>query len=469
MRTRDVLLFVLLLLVLLAAVHVATPIATRGEAREGLVVRELVAGGDWIVPHRLGRIASKPPLYHWLAAAGIRIFGESDTIIRLPSVLAAWIVALETFAFGLLLSGRGVAWLAVGILFSAWGFWGSALEARVDMLFTACVAGAIVAFAWWALRDSARGRGLAWLGSAAAVLTKGPIGFVLPALVALSFLVSGGQWRRVRASWSWPAAVAALLLVGGWYAAAVWSGGRGFVDVQLMKENLDRFAGRGEFAPSRAFAGLLMLRYFIGHLAPWNLAILDDVRRWWRGTGSVSAAGRLLHCWWLVVLVVFSVAAGKRAIYLLPLYPAIALLGARVLWRAAALPFARRLVGGVVGATALVMLVAAHVDRVRDTTRHGLVQLARDTAALVPHGASLFASTGLPENDVLVLAYLLRRPLMRERIRCQGSGAGSYYLRPVPSGAVAMRVERLSSSGGVELVRCAMSGDASPLHTPGMS
>jgi 4-amino-4-deoxy-L-arabinose transferase-like glycosyltransferase len=109
MRARDVLLFVLLLLVLLAAVQVAPPIATRGEAREGLVVRELVAGGDWILPHRLGRIATKPPLYHWLAAAAIRIFGQSDTIVRLPSVFAGWAVALETFAFGLLMSGRGVA------------------------------------------------------------------------------------------------------------------------------------------------------------------------------------------------------------------------------------------------------------------------------------------------------------------------------------------------------------------------
>src|SRR5262245_3384488 len=469
MRARDVLLFVLLLLVLLAAVQVAPPIATRGEAREGLVVRELVAGGDWIVPHRLGRIASKPPLYHWLAAGAVRIGGESDTMVRLPSVFAAWAVALETFALGLLVAGRGVAWLAVGILFAAWGFSRSAVEARVDMLFTACVAGAIVAFAWWALRDAAAGRALSWLASAAAALTKGPIGFVLPALVALSFLVSAGQWRRARALWSWPAAAAALLLVGGWYSAAVWSHGRAFLDVQLMKENLDRFAGRGEFAPSRAFAGLLMLRYFVGHLAPWNLAIVDDLRRWWRGTGSASAAGRLLHCWWVVVLVVFSVAAGKRAVYLLPLYPPIALLAARSLWRAAPSPFARRLVGGAVGATALVMLVAAYVDRVRDTTRHGLVQLAHDTAALLPPDASLFASTGLLENDVLVLAYLLRRPLMRGRITCQASGTASYYLRPVPSGAGAMRVVRLTASGGVELVRCATSDDASPLLAPEVS
>jgi 4-amino-4-deoxy-L-arabinose transferase-like glycosyltransferase len=454
MRARDALLFVLLLLVLLAAVRLAPPIATRGEAREGLVVRELVAGGDWILPRRQGLIASKPPLYHWLAGGAVRLLGWSDSIVRLPSVFAAWVVALETFALGRLIAGRGVGWLAVGILFATWGFWRSALEARVDMLFTACVAGAIASFAWWAWRDAARGRALAWIAAAAGVLTKGPIGFVLPALVALAVLVSGREWRRVRALWSWPAAAVALLAVGGWYAAAMRAGGRAFVAVQLLKENVDRFAGRGDFAPSRAFAGILMVRYFLGHLAPWHLAIVDDLRRRRRGTGGASAAGRLLHCWWLVVLAVFSLAAGKRSTYLLPLYPAIALLAARALWRAAPTPAGRTRIGAAVASTALVMLAASHVDRVRDTARHGLVQLARDTAALVPPGATLRASTGLAENDVLVLAYLLDRPLMRERVSCQGMGALSYYLRPVPSGVVALPLGRLASSGRVELVRC---------------
>ncbi len=454
MRARDAIPFTLLLLILLAAVWLAPPIATRGEAREGLVVRELLAGGDWILPRRQGLIASKPPLYHWMAAGAARLLGWSDTVVRLPSAVAAWAVALETFALGLLVSGRGVGWLAVGVLFATWGFWRSALEARVDMLFTACVVGAIAAAGWWGLRDRMRGRALAWLAAAAAVLTKGPVGFVLPALVTVSFLVTGGAWRRVRELWCWPAASVALAAAGGWYAAALHAGGRAFLAVQVLKENVDRFAGRGEFAPSHAFAGLLMLRYFLGHLVPWHLAIVDDLRSRQRGRRGASAAGRLLHCWWLVVLGVFSAAAGKRAVYLLPLYPAIALLAARALWRTVPSSSGRRRVGAAVAAIALGMLVATHVDRVRETARQGLDRLARDTAALVPSGARLHASSGLPENDVLVLAYLLGRPLMRERITCQRSGALSYYLRPVPSGAAAMPLEALATTGRVELVRC---------------
>src|SRR5262245_47906209 len=146
MRARDLVLLGLLLPALLAALLCWPPIATRGEAREGLVVRELVRGGDWALPRRQGKIASKPPLYHWLAAAAVRGLGWSDAAVRLPSVLAAWVVALATFAVAVLVARRDVAWLAVGILFASWGFLRSALEARVDMLFTACVTGAIAAF-----------------------------------------------------------------------------------------------------------------------------------------------------------------------------------------------------------------------------------------------------------------------------------------------------------------------------------
>jgi len=454
MRARDLALLGLLLPALLAALLCWPPITTRGEAREGLVVRELVRGGDWVLPHRQGVIASKPPLYHWLAAAAVRGLGWSDAAVRLPSVLAAWAMALETFAVGLLVARRGVAWLAVGILFASWGFVRSALEARVDMLFAACVTGAITGFAWCLLRNSSRGRVFSWLAAAAAVLTKGPAGIVLPGLLALAFLASGREMARWRALWSWPAASAALLAVGGWYAAATLTGGREFLGVQLVRENVDRFAGRGAFVPSRPFAWHLMPRYFLGHLAPWHLAIADDLRRRRGARNPPSPGGRLLHCWWLVVLAVFTVAAGKRAVYLLPLYPAIAILAARALLRGFLSRASRVVIAIGVVAGALVMLLLSRHHLVRAGERSGLVPLARATTALVPRTASLHASGNLPENDVLVLAYLLDRPVLRERVTCGAERPTAYYLRPVPSGVPATPLERLAVFGDVELGRC---------------
>ena len=455
MRMRDLALFVLLLVALLGVLHVWPPIATRGEAREGLVVQELAGGGDWVLPRRQGVIASKPPLYHWLAAGAVRAFGWSDAAVRLPSALGAWLTALVTFALGLLLvADRRVAWLAVGILFACWGFARSALEARVDMLFTACVAASIAGIAWWALRDARPGRTLCWLAAAAAVLVKGPAGAVLPGLVALAFLASGHELGRLAGLWSWGAAAAAGVIAGGWYVAAIATGGRDFLAVQLLKENVHRFAGRGEFAPHRAFAWLLMPRYFLGHLAPWHLAVVDDARRRWRGEPA-TAGGRLLHCWWIVFLVVFTVAAGKRAVYLLPLYPAIALLAARALSRRVSSRAGWALLGAGVAATALAVAAITYRVQLGEVEWQGALPLARAVRVLVPPGASLHASMGLSESDVLVFAYLLERPLLRRRVTCDGSdAAASYYLRPVVSGSGAMPVARIAWARDLELVRC---------------
>src|SRR5262245_28998293 len=453
MRWGDVPLLCLALAALLVGLGTAPLITTRGEAREGLVVRELVGNSDWVLPRRQGVIASKPPLYHWLAAALVRATGWSDAAVRLPSTLAAWVMVVETFAVGVLLGNRWAAWLAVIILFSTWGFWRSATEARVDMLFAACVAGAIASFAWWVIRGAPRGRLLWWLAATAAVLTKGPAGLVLPALVAIAFFFSRREPRRLYALWSWPAATVALLVTGGWYAAAMLRGGRDFLAVHV-KENVARFTGGGEFAPTRTLSWLMMPRYFLGHLAPWNLAIPVDLRRWWLGERD-AVARRLLHCWWLSVLGFFSLAAGKRSVYLLPLYPPIALLAAGLLEGRVQSPRGRSLLVGAAVAGALVMLVVSHRSRAAEADRRHLLPLARAASALVPAtGAPLYASAGLSENDVLVLAYLLARPLPRKRVTCHAQDVGSYYLRPVPSGDAATPLDRLVLSGDVELARC---------------
>lgn len=116
MTARDLVLLALVLALLLAWPLASPSIITRGEAREALVVQDLVQGGDWLLPRRLGELASKPPLFHWIAATGARVFGLSDVTVRLPSALAAWTMAAATLALGMRIGGRLVGWLAVGVL-----------------------------------------------------------------------------------------------------------------------------------------------------------------------------------------------------------------------------------------------------------------------------------------------------------------------------------------------------------------
>jgi 4-amino-4-deoxy-L-arabinose transferase-like glycosyltransferase len=413
-------------------------IGLHGEAREGLVVRGLVESGDWVLPRRSGHLPSKPPLFHWVAGVAAHAFGISDVTVRLPSALAAIVMACVVFTLAVAIGGRAMGWLAVGALLGMVPFWFSASEARVDMVFAASVSVAIAGF-YLCYRRQAEGgepqpwaRVLAYVGCACAVLAKGPAGLVLPALVVLGFLAWQGQLRVLRRLWSWPLACAVLVVDGGWYWLAYRDGGEAFLRTQLLYENVDRFVGRGPFARAERRHSVWRLEgSFLTQFFPWNLALLAAVHRRWRG--RLDAADRLLHTWCAVILLVFTASAGHRGVYLLPLAPPIAILAARTLRRAlepgAPLSFVLRLgfPGRPLATLALVVAIAdvaallgSQALRHHYARRRSLAGFAAEVTRRVPADAPLYASLALPEPQFLVLAYRLQRRLERRRPGCGG-------------------------------------------------
>ncbi|HEV7730532.1 MAG TPA: glycosyltransferase family 39 protein [Candidatus Binatia bacterium] len=445
MTARDLALLAVVLALLLAWPLASPSIITRGEAREALVVQDLVQGGDWVLPRRLGDLASKPPLFHWIGAAGARVLGLSDATVRLPSALAAWVMAAATFALGARIGGRFVGWLAVGVLLAMVGFWRSALEARVDMVFAAAVTVSLAGFWDWHETGGRRARAVCWLAAAAAALAKGPVGFALPGLVVAATLLVNRDRARARALWSWSLAAIALGIVGLWYAAAVARGGQEFIAIQLMRENVDRLVGRGEFA-ERGTRGRLVWA-LITRLAPWSAIVPVAAVQWWRGRREV-AAGRFLHAWWLVVLGLFTLAVGQRIVYLLPLYPAIAVLVARELapW------FGSRAAEAmlVLALADVAVLGGVQVARVVEWRSSPWPEFIRTFRRTVPADAVVSATLGVAEDARLVLAWRLGRRLPRTSFDCRG-----YYLRPVPSRVDARSTQILAATPGVVLVKCA--------------
>ena len=223
-----------------------------------------------------------------------------------------------------------------------------------------------------------------------------------------------------------------------------------------LKENVDRVRGsrRVRTAPhARLAAHAALLPRPPGAVAPRRprrSAASGGAGNQRRAAGACCTAGGSSSSW-------CSPSRQESApVYLLPLYPAIALLGARALARRVASRAGWTRLGAAVGAMATIMLAAAFVGARHDAARHGVLQFARDVRTLVPPDAALHASLGLSEDDVLVLAYLLERPLLRRRLTCDAHDAASasvYYLRPIASGGIA-RVIRVTAMRSVELVRC---------------
>jgi 4-amino-4-deoxy-L-arabinose transferase-like glycosyltransferase len=313
-------------------------------------------------------------------------------------------MTVATYAIGLALFDRRRAWLAVGTLLSTVGFWRSALEARVDMLFAAAITAALAGFAAWLRTSSSNARWLVFLGTAAAVLTKGPAGLVIVGAVVVATLLAGREGRRLAGLLAPGPVVAAGTIVLGWYALAYHRAGAEFVAVQIVRENVERAVGFGAFERQRHIRPLKMLGAFATVLLPWNLTLLDA----WRLRGGWQ--GRFLHSWWIVVLAFFTVAAGKRGVYLLPLYPAIALIAAdwlerRIGTRAWVLP--------AVATLAVTMSVGTVIAVHREAAASPLPGFVAAVAGAVPEHATVGVQGQVGENDRLVLAYRLHRAVSR--------------------------------------------------------
>jgi hypothetical protein len=185
-----------------------------------------------------------------------------------------------------------------------------------------------------------------------------------------------------------------------------------------LHENFDRFVGRGVFGQHGGRSRLMMVQNLATDLLPWNLVLPWAALRWWRGVRE-DDVGRFLHTWWIVIVAFFTIAYGKRGAYLLPLYPAVALLAGRALADAyrAAVPRRARAIAAAVVALDVAVLVVNQTVRVHRAGRSSLVPFARAVAAAVPPGADLVADRTLDESDRLVMAYRLERNLPHRRKR----------------------------------------------------
>jgi 4-amino-4-deoxy-L-arabinose transferase-like glycosyltransferase len=388
----------------------APPIWTRGEAREALVVRDIVRSGHWVIGWRDGVLASKPPFFHWIAAAAASVFGLHDWVVRLPSALGAIAMLAATYALGTRIGGRALGTLGATILAAMPPVWRFACEGRVDMVFAAAIATAILGF-YVRDGDATRGSLPFVVATAVAVLTKGPAGLVIPLGVVALFLVIERQPRELVTRWAAPAAAAAAIALA-WYVAAYAIAGRHFVDVQLLHENVARLVGDSDDFERTTGRELNLPSAFAGTLLPWNLVLLWSLWRRLRGERE-DRAGHLLHAWWIVTFGLFAVAPRTRTVYLLPLYPAIALLAARAL-----LPVATRRIRMAIAAIGVVILVGTQIGRLHEFRHDPLPEFAARIAPRIAD-TNLRAAPLLAENDVLVLRWRLDHSITRGPLECR--------------------------------------------------
>lgn len=331
--------------------QVAEELRSMQHGLEGLVVMHL--DGDVYT--------QKPPLYFWMAALLGTPGGHVDEwAARLPSALSGILLVFLTLRFGGRLLGGGSALLGAALLLTSWEFLHVARRAQLDALLALLETVALAAF--WSIDRGLGARrprvALAHASMGLAVLVKGPVGVIVPVLVMATFLASERRLRdlgRLLPPW-------AFLLSAGpglvWIFAATALAPEGFAQEAVGTNLIGRFfAGTSHERPFYYF-----LYQFPADFLPWTLllpVVVWAARTRIFGEGAdpgTSRAWRFLLSWFGATFVFFSLSSGKRGLYLVPAFPAAALLtaDATLRWLAgrAAPP---RVLGGVAAAFGLLL------------------------------------------------------------------------------------------------------------------
>ena len=292
------------------------------EARYGEVVREMLASGNWLVPHLNGfPYPDKPPLYFWLVILMGKVVGQGEFAFRLISTLSTMLAGVGVFQLGNTLLGRQGGYWAV-LLF------GSTLLTlivgqivRMDMLLTA-----VCAFAWHALlcfdkTRSNKNLSTFWLLSALALAIKGPITLLFTLIPGLIWRFRAQGVSGILTLRPLMGITGLLLFVSIWLSAVILNGQQDYLASIWHKQLVGRAVNSWSHREPLYFYIVLLPVL----LVPWVGLSMQGLRDMFRETDS---ALKSISIFTLIPLIGLSLLSGKLFIYLEPLMPALCIAGA---------------------------------------------------------------------------------------------------------------------------------------------
>ena len=318
--------------------------------------RQMYITGDWITPYFNGETRfDKPALIYWCQAIAYTIFGVNEWAVRLPSAIAALgVVGLAFYTLhwqqaqrdGLqgvdrpsrrwLTAGLGAAVIALNPEMIAWGRVGVS-----DMLLTGCMCSALLCFFQGYSQPAESNFKARWYFAfyvliGLAILTKGPVGIVLPGFIIFLFLVYlGNFWQVVKEIHLIRGLFVIAAVSVPWYALVTWENGWNFIDSFFGLHNVERFTDvvNGHSAPWYFY--FIVVAVGFAPYAVYLPAAMIRLKFWqrqaWVSTERSQQLGLFAFWWFIGVFSFFTIAVTKLPSYVLPLMPAAGILIA-LLW-----------------------------------------------------------------------------------------------------------------------------------------
>lgn len=390
------------------------PITDTAESNYAETAKEMVLTGNWISPQIYGQYwYDKPIFYYWEVALSFIIFGFNEFAARLPSALFGTANVLFIYWFGQKAISKKAGFISALIFaFSLENFILSKAVVTDATLFF--FLSAALGFFYLGYKENKRYYYLCYVAAALAVLTKGPIGLILPGGAAFLFLLWKRDLKELAKVHLFSGLALFLAITGLWYGTMCYLHGSDFLLNFIGVHNVLRATSPEHPSKDRWYFYIII--YLIG-FAPWSIALLISAFKKWRNHTlsfkKTSDLNQLLIIYAGFVFLFFEIVATKYTTYTYPALFSLSLLAGELY-----APIAKRIISTSVIFTVLYaflsLVVVPPVMLEHSGKEEGLAvsEIAQGSRPVVYFEnyrtsavfySSILIERGEPENDIASL------------------------------------------------------------------
>lgn len=310
-------LWILLTLALFTAFYLnvhTVPLFDLDEGAFSEATRDMLERGDYIATYLYGQPRyDKPILIYWLQSISVSALGLNEFALRLPSSISATLWILLIYFFMQRINGTPIALMSAIIGATTVSVVIIGKAATADAALNLFITGAMFSIFLYYRERQFYWILLAFLMMGLGFLTKGPVALVIPFLTSFVFFLIQGEWRTwLKAALNPAGILLMLIIVLPWYLAITWREGPGFITGFFLEHNLGRFNEpmEGHSGPIYFY---LPVTLFI--LIPYSILLIYGL---WRLRFQLkSDLARFILIWFMVVFIIFSLAATKLPHYMI--------------------------------------------------------------------------------------------------------------------------------------------------------
>ena len=297
------------------------------EGRYAEMAREMLVTGDWVTPRYNGyKYFEKPPLQVWVTALAFKAFGIGDWQARLWTALTGFLTIIAVGLTSAKLYGSRAGFLSAAVLASSpmWIISGhmNSLDMGLSAFLVAALCSLLLAQSSQSKSSTRHWMWLCWTFMALATLSKGLIGGAIPAMVLIAYSFTNWDWKIWKRLHIVSGMLLFLVITAPWFLLVAQRNPE-FLEFFFIHEHLQRFTqnAHSRTGPVYYFIPLLVVGFL-----PWVMQLSGAFRKAWRTRCRDFSSSWLLACWSAVIFAFFSASHSKLPGYIIPIFPALAML-----------------------------------------------------------------------------------------------------------------------------------------------